>query len=628
MNRYPLWKNILVVIALLIGFTYTLPNFFGESPAVQLSSLKATIKVDDRTRETAETALKSAGIENTGVLLDSTGLKIRFSDTDTQLKAKDVLGKLFIPDPANPRYILALNLLSSSPQWLTRLRALPMYRGLDLRGGVHFLLQVDMKGAMTKRLDSLGADLRSLLRGKNIRNNGISRDSDRIVLRFRDSEARNKAHDIIADNQPDLQLTRQGEGEDARIVATLKPKSLLNIQESAVKQNMGTLGNRINALGVAEPVIAQQGIDRIVVQLPGIQDTTKAKDILGRTATLEIRMVDETPGAALEAAQSGRAPFGTELYYERPKDSDSTPIPLLVKKQVVLTGDRLTDAQPRYDDRTGEPVISLTLDSAGSRIFRDVSRENIGKRMAILLFEKGKGEVVTAPVIRDEIAGGRVQISGNMTITEANDTSLLLRAGSLAAPMEIIEERAIGPSLGTENIEKGFRSTMWGFVGISICMSVYYMLFGLVSVIALACNLLFLVSLLSMLQATLTLPGIAAIALTLGMAIDANVLINERIREELRNGATPQAAIHGGYEHAFNTILDSNITTLIAGVALLAFGTGPIRGFAVVHCLGILTSLFSSVVVSRALINLIYGHRRKLESVSIGQIWRPESDSR
>jgi len=616
MNRYPLWKYITVVVALLIGLIYTLPNFFGESPAVQVSSGKATLKVDTKTLERVESTLKAASIESNGTFLDTNGVKVRLKDTDTQLKVKDLLEKQFNPDPADPHYVVALNLLSSSPQWLTNMGALPMYLGLDLRGGVHFLLEVDMKGALTKRLDATSADLRSLLRDKNVRHGGVNREGERIVIRFRDEETRSKARIALEDNQPDLALVEQGDGTDLRIAATLKPAAILKMQEFAIKQNMGTLHNRINELGVAEPVIAQQGADRIVVQLPGVQDTAKAKDILGRTATLEIRMVDDTPGA-LEAAMAGQVPFGTELYVERGGR------PLLVKKQVMLTGDRLTDAQPGFDNQTQEPAVHLTLDSAGSRIFKDITRENVGKRMAILLIEKGKGEVVTAPVIRTEIGGGRVQISGSMSTTEANDTALLLRAGSLAAPMEIIEERTIGPSLGAENIQKGFNSTMWGFTAIAVFMSVYYMLFGLISVTALAANLLFLVALLSLLQATLTLPGIAAIALTLGMAIDANVLINERIRDEVRNGSPPQIAIHTGYDRAFDTILDSNITTLIAGVALLIFGSGPVRGFAVVHCLGILTSLFSAVVVSRALVNLIYGRRRKVESLSIGQIWKP-----
>ncbi len=618
MNRYPLWKYLTVAFALLFGLVYTLPNFFGESPAVQVSSAKATLKVDDKTRERVASTLQTAGIESSGIFLDSNGVKVRLRSTDTQLQTKDLLEKQFNPDAGNPQYVVALNLLSSSPQWLSSLHALPMYLGLDLRGGVHFLLQVDMKGAITKRLDAISGDLRTLLRDKTVRHAGITREGERVVIRFRDNETRNKARIVLEDNQPDLLLADQGEGDELKLVATLKPEAIKRIQEFAIKQNMTTLHNRINELGVAEPVIAQQGADRIVVQLPGVQDTAKAKDILGRTATLEIRMVDDTPGA-IEAAQAGQPPFGTELYVERGA------MPLLVKKQVVLTGERLTDAQPGFDNQTHEPAVHLTLDSAGARIFKDITRDNVGKRMAIVLVEKGKGEVVTAPVIRAEIGGGRVQISGRMTTMEANDTALLLRAGSLAAPMEIIEERTIGPSLGAENIQKGFLSTMWGFAAIAVFMIAYYLLFGLVSVLALAANLLFLFALLSLLQATLTLPGIAAIALALGMAIDANVLINERIREELRNGSTPQAAIHTGYERAFGTILDSNITTLIAGVALLIFGSGPVRGFAVVHCLGILTSLFSAVVVSRALINLIYGRRRKVESLAIGQVWKPDN---
>ncbi len=616
MNRYPLWKYVTVAIALVLGFIYTLPNFFGESPAVQVSSAKATLKVDQKTQNRVEEALKAANIAHNGIQLDFNGVKTRFKDTDTQLKAKDALEKAFNPDAADPQYVVALNLLAASPQWLTSLHALPMYLGLDLRGGVHFLLQVDMKGALTKRLDSTSADLRTLMRDKNLRHGGVNREGDRIVIKFRDTETQNKARFAISESQPDLQVVEAGDASEPRLIATLKVQAQQKIGESALKQNITTLHNRINELGVAEPVIQQQGQDRIVVQLPGVQDTAKAKDILGRTATLEIRLVDDTPGA-LDAALAGNPPFGTEVYTERGGQ------PLLVKKQVVLTGDRLTDAQPGFDNQTQEPAVHLTLDSAGARIFKDVTRENVNKRMAILLIEKGKGEVITAPVIRTEIGGGRVQISGRMTTVEANDTALLLRAGSLAAPMEIIEERTIGPSLGAENIQKGFHSTMWGFAAIAVFMILYYQTFGLVSVLALASNLLFLVAILSLLQATLTLPGIAAIALTLGMAIDANVLINERVREELRAGMPPQAAISEGYERAFGTILDSNITTLIAGLALLIFGSGPVRGFAVVHCLGILTSIFSSVVVSRALVNLIYGRQKKLTKVAIGQVWKP-----
>lgn len=618
MNRYPLWKYITVAVALLIGFLYTLPNFFGEAPAVQVSSNRATLKVDAASLPRIEAILAAAQVAPDGIFVESNGIKVRLKDTDAQLKAKDALEKALNPDPANPDYVVALNLLTASPKWLTDIGALPMYLGLDLRGGVHFLLQVDMPGAVQKRLDAMAADLRALLRDKNVRHAGINRDGERIVISFRDAETRDKARAAIAAEMSDLGLSEQGEADQLRLVASLKPEALVKLREYAIKQNINTLHNRINELGVAEPVIAQQGADRIVVQLPGVQDTAKAKDILGRTATLEIRMVDDTPGA-LEAALAGRVPFGTELYTERGG------APLLVKKQVVLTGERLTDAQPGFDSQTHEPAVHLTLDSAGARIFRDVTRENVGKRMAILLIEKGKGEVVTAPVIRTEIGGGRVQISGRMTTSEANDVALLLRAGSLAAPMDIVEERTIGPSLGAENIQKGFNSTLWGFVAIAVFMIVYYQVFGLISAVALAANLLFLVALLSMLQATLTLPGIAAIALTLGMAIDANVLINERIREELRNGMPPQAAISAGYERAFDTILDSNITTLIAGLALLIFGSGPVRGFAVVHCLGILTSIFSAVVVSRAMVNLVYGRQKKLTRLAIGQVWKPES---
>ncbi|WP_374616012.1 protein translocase subunit SecD [Thauera aminoaromatica] len=620
MNRYPLWKNLLIGLVLLWGLIYTLPNFYGEVPAVQVSSAKATLKLDTAaTTDRIAGALKAAGIENTGIFSDATSVRARFKDTETQLRAKDVIEQTFNPDAADPSYVVALNLLSASPSWLTSIQALPMYLGLDLRGGVHFLLEVDMPGALVKRLDSTTGDLRTLMRDKSVRHAGITREGNTVVIRFRDAAQREAGRRAILDSTTDLQLVeRDDAADDLKLVATLTPQAQQTMRDFAIKQNITTLHNRINELGVAEPVIQQQGAERIVVQLPGVQDVAKAKDILGRTATLEVRMVDDTPGA-IEQALAGSVPFGTELYNERGGS------PLLVKKQVVLTGDRLTDAQPGFDGQTNEPAVHLTLDAAGARIFRDVTRESVGKRMAILLFEKGKGEVVTAPVIRSEIGGGRVQISGRMSTVEANDVALLLRAGSLAAPMEIIEERTVGPSLGAENIAKGFNSTLWGFLAIVVFMCGYYLLVGLVSSIALAANLLLLVALLSLLQATLTLPGIAAMALTLGMAIDSNVLINERIREELRNGASPQAAIAAGYDRAWDTILDSNITTLIAGIALLVFGSGPVRGFAVVHCLGILTSMFSAILVSRMLINFIYGRRRKVDSLSIGQVWKPDT---
>ena len=619
MNRYPAWKYVLIVVVLLIAALYTLPNFFGEAPAVQISSSKSTVKVDTTTLAKVEQALKGAGITADGIALEAGSIKARFGDTDTQGKAKDAIQTALSPDPSDPSYVVALNLLSRSPAWLTALNAHPMYLGLDLRGGVHFMLQVDMKAALTKRAESLAGDIRLSLREKNIRHSGIARNGDVIEIRFGDSATLTSAKNLIQDQIPDLQMAEAPDGTDYKLSATIKPEAARRIQDQALKQNMVTLHNRVNELGVAEPVIQQQGIDRIVVQLPGVQDTAKAKDILGRTATLEMRLVEDSAEARAAENNNGPVPFGAERFFERNGQA------VIVKKQVILTGENLTDAQPGFDSQNQQPKVDLTVDAKGGRIMRDTSRENLKKRMAILLFEKGKGEVLTAPVIQGEL-GNRFQISGSMSVAEASDLALLLRAGSLAAPMEIIEERTIGPTLGADNITKGFHSVSWGFVVIVAFMATYYMLFGLFSGIALAVNLLLLVAVLSMLQATLTLPGMAAMALALGMAIDSNVLINERIREELRGGASPQAAIHAGYERAWATILDSNISTLIAGLALLAFGSGPVRGFAVVHCIGILTSMFSAVFFSRGLVNLWYGRQKKLKTVSIGTVWRPPSD--
>ena len=619
MNRYPVWKYAILVIVLLVGALYTLPNFFGEAPAVQVSSAKATVKVDAAVLQRVEEVLKTTGLTPDLVTLDGGSVRARLDTPDNQLKARDAIQKALVPDPANPSYIVALNLVSRSPAWLTALHARPMYLGLDLRGGVHFMLQVDMQAALTKKAESYAGDIRTALRDKNIRHGGISRDGQTIDIKVRDEATQTATRNLIADQFADLQTTSQPEGSEFRLRATIKPEATRRVQEQALKQNIVTLHNRINELGVAEPVIQQQGLDRIVVQLPGVQDTAKAKDILGRTATLEVRLVDE--GTEARSAEGGRGPvpFGSERYLERSGQ------PVIVKKQVILTGENLTDAQPGFDGQTQEPTVNLTLDAKGSRIFRDITRENIGKRMAIVLFEKGKGEVVTAPVIRSEIGGGRVQISGRMTTAEANDTALLLRAGSLAAPMEIIEEFTIGPSLGADNIERGIHSVVWGMVAVAAFMCVYYRLFGVFSTLALSVNVLLLLAILSMLQATLTLPGIAAMALALGVAIDSNVLINERIREELRDGMSPQAAIHAGYERAWATILDSNVTTLVVGLALLAFGSGPVRGFAVVHTIGILTSMFSAVFFSRGVVNLWYGRQKKLKSVSIGQVWKPDA---
>jgi preprotein translocase subunit SecD len=483
-----------------------------------------------------------------------------------------------------------------------------------LRGGVHFLLQVDMKAALTQAAERYVGDFRTALRNEKIAYLGVSRDDQVVRVRFNDAAELARAERVLGKEYPDLRFEEQDAGPDKFLVASLNQQAQTRIQEFALKQNIQTLHNRINELGVAEPIIQQQGMDRVVVQLPGVQDTAKAKEILGRTATLEIRMVDEerSDAATLERAAKGQVPFGDEFYIERNGQ------PILVKKSVILTGDYITDAGPGLDQQTGESVVHVTLDGRGARIFKQATRENVGKRMAILLIEKGQAEVITAPVIREEIGGGRVQISGMANVQEATDVSLLLRAGALAAPMNIIEERTVGPSMGEANIKRGWHSTLWGFTAVAVFMIIYYLLFGAVSVLALSINLLLLVALLSILQATLTLPGLAAIALTLGMAIDANVLINERIREEVRTGMSPQAAIQAGYARAWDTILDSNVTTMIAGLALFMFGTGPIKGFAVVHVLGILTSMFSAVVVSRAFVNLIYGYRRKVSKLSIG----------
>jgi len=613
MNRYPLWKYLIIAASLVLGLLYTLPNFFGESPAIQVSPLRTSAQTDTALLQRIEQVLNRNNLPYTGTLLESSGIKVRFADTDTQIKARDILETEIGND-----YIIALNLLPNSPQWMNRIGALPMYLGLDLRGGVHFMLQVDMEGALSKSLDRYSADLRSSLREQRIPSAGIDRDGSQIIIKFRDEQARERAIAEIDKTFVDLDLRSVEMENEPRLLVSIKPETHSSMQSAALLQNITTLRNRVNELGVAEPIIQQAGADRVIVQLPGVQDTAKAKDILGRTATLEIRMVDDE--SDIEAALRGQAPFGTELFTERGGG------PLLIKKQVLLTGDRITDAQPGFD-QDNQPAVHVTLDNNGSRIFKQLTRNNVGKRMAILLVEKNMAEVVTAPVIREEIGGGRVQISGRMSSTEARDVALLLRAGALAAPMEIIEERTVGPSLGAENISRGFNSTLYGFLAVALFIMIYYLAFGVISVTALSVNLLLLIGLLSILQATLTLPGMAAIALTVGMAIDANVLINERIRDEIRNGLSPQAAIHAGYERALGTILDSNITTLIAGIALFAFGSGPVKGFAVVLCLGILTSVFSAIMVSRGMVNLFYGNR-KLTRVPIGFVWKPARNKR
>ena len=611
MNRYPLWKYLLIAVLVVLSCLYTIPNFYGETPAVQISTNRQAIQINDDLAQKVNAALTQANIKTDGQFFDSGSLKIRFNSEEEQIKARDVIDKTL-----GEGYIIALNLIPNTPVWMSQIGARPMFLGLDLRGGVHFTMQVDMAAAKQKTLERIAGDIRREAKKEKFTISDAKITADKVTVPFQNA----------ADAQAIVRSMSKQLGTEANInlvagntvEASLSEAQLLSISSSAVAQNMNTLHNRVNELGVAEPVIQQAGTDRIVVQLPGVQDTAKAKDILGRTATLEVRMVSDDP-ALIQQAMLGTVPEGFELLSNSGGQGSS-----LVSKQVELTGDNINDAQPGFTE-TNQPSVNLVLDSAGSDIFADLTRANRGKRMAMVLKDQGKSEVVTAPNINEPITGGRVQISGSMSSAEANDTALLLRAGSLAAPMKIIEERTIGPSLGAENIKKGFHSTLWGFVAVACFMILYYRMFGIFSAISLTFNLLFLIAILSILQATLTLPGIAAIALTLGMAIDSNVLINERIREELRAGHNPQVAINKGYEHAWATIVDSNITSLIAGLALLVFGSGPVRGFAVMHCIGILTSMFSSVVCSRALVNLWYGRRSRLKSVSIGHVWRPDA---
>ncbi|TJZ78825.1 protein translocase subunit SecD [Chitiniphilus eburneus] len=618
MNRYSLWKYLLIAASLIAALLYALPNLYGESPAVQISGAHSTAKVDANARKLALDTLNAAGIQPDGVFPEANTLKVRFKDAESQLKAKDLIQSALGED-----YIVALNLLPQTPGWLAAIGGKPMFLGLDLRGGVHFLLEVDMKAAVDKQLEKVAGDIRRELKERKVRYGRVSRDRDSVTVQLRDEATLTAAAGAIQRILPDLSIQQFNKEGDYRVVVSFTPAAQTKLKNDAVAQNITTLHNRVNELGVAEPIIQQQGEGRIVVQLPGVQDTAKAKDILGRTATLEVRMADDDQ-ARIQAALSGDVPAGYELVPMAGVRAGMTQS-VLLKKEVELTGDNITKAEPSYD-QNNNPVISMGLDSTGAAIFRTLTAENIGKSMAIVLVEKGKGQVITAPRINAQLGGSFVIEGGGMTVQEANDISLLVRAGSLAAPMNIVEERTIGPSLGKENIEKGFHSTLYGFIAISIFMMLYYRLFGVVSTLALGANLLFLVALLSAIGITLTLPGIAAIALALGMAIDSNVLVNERIREELRYGMSPQAAIQNGYGHAWATILDSNITTLIAGIALFIFGSGAVRGFAVVHCLGILTSMYSAVFVSRGIVNLIYGYRRRLSRLSIGQVWVPQQE--
>lgn len=610
MNRFPLWKKLLTAFVLLAGVLYALPNLFGEAPAVQIAPNKATITVTPQLLDQAQAAVRKAGLTVTASELDPNGVKLRFADTETQLRAKDILQKALGDD-----YLVALNLVPNTPNWLRDLGANPMVLGLDLRGGVHFMLELDMRAAEDKAMEGFARDARNVLREKKVRAT-VTRRADRLTLKFRDEASLDASLPGLKARLVSVSLQKQVADGEFRVEGSLAPNALTEIRKSAVEQNIATLRKRVNAMGVAEPVVQQQGADRIVVQLPGVQDTTKVKDIIGRTATLEVRRVVEDP-QALSSALSGAVPAGTVLMQERFKGETR---PILLRTEVELTGENITNAQTS-NDRDGRPAVSINLDGEGADIFKNLTRELAlkapGSRIAMVLVENGKSEVVTAPSVHEEIGGGNVIITGSFTTPETVKTALLLRSGSLAAPMKVVEERTVGPSAGKENIERGFHSTWVGFALVAVLMLVYYRVFGVISIVSLAVNVFLLVSLLSLIHATLTLPGIAAIALALGMAIDSNVLINERIREELRAGMSPQMAISEGYKHAWATIIDSNVTTLIVGLMLMIFGSGPVRGFAVVHCLGILTSMFSAVLVSRGLVNLVYGGRKKLKTLSI-----------
>ena len=617
MNRYPVWKYLMIVIALLLGALYTAPNYFGETPALQVTSGRSTLNITSASTTLVEDALKRTGIAHTGLSLEGTGhttsVRVRFAGTEEQFKAKLALERELNRDPANPDYIVTVNLVTNTPAWMEKIGAGPMSLGLDLRGGVHFLLQVNTRDVIDNKVKALQASVRSNLRDENVRHAGIERVGDTIEVRFRDAATRSAARNVLTSRSNELNFAEAADGADQKLVVSLKPDAIKRSVEDGVKQNIVTLSKRINELGTTEPIIQQQGADRIVVQLPGVQDVARAKDIIGRTATLELRMVDQTvtPGTELSAA----IPLNSELFTE------GRGAPVVLSRDIILTGEYISSATASFDQNQ-QPAVSIDLNGDGGRRIRQATRDNVGKRMAILLKEKGVYNVLSAPTIQSEL-GSTFQITNMGTSQDANELALLLRSGALSAPMDFVEERVIGPQLGAENIERGLHSTIWGFVAIAIFMIIYYHLFGVFSALALAANVLFLLALLSILQITLTLPGIAAIALALGVAIDSNVLVNERIREELRGGAPPQAAIAAGSKHAWDTIVDSNVTTLIVGLALLIFGSGPVRGFAVVHCLGILTSMFSAVVVARGFANLWYGRKKKLTKISIGTVWQP-----
>jgi preprotein translocase subunit SecD len=623
MNKYPLWKYLIILAVVIPGFLYALPNLYGEDPALQISATRAAI-IDESTEQQLKSVLDEKGISFHSLQRTENGIQIRFNNTDDQLKAKAAA-----ENELGEKYTIALNLLPATPDWMDAIDAKPMYLGLDLRGGVHFLMEVDIEGATINTEKRLVSDLRSGMRDKKIRYLSVSSSkNDGILVVFPDQERLAQGLITVEDDFTSLSAKEiESDGKPA-LSLHLTEAAKREIKDSSVKQNMTALRNRINELGVAEPIVQQQGDNRIVVQLPGIQDTARAKEIIGRTATLEIMMVDEKNSGNIQAALEGRVPVGSRLYRDRRNR------PLLLKKGIIYSGSNIIDASAGIDSRNGSSVVHITLDARGASINQRVTGDNIGNRMAVVYVEQKstikkdeqgnvvtdeKGhpvrvksrieEVITAPVIRDQL-GKRFQIEGLDSIKEARDLSLLLRAGALAAPIEIVEERTIGPSLGKENIRTGFLSVMYGLIAIMIFMLFYYRVFGIVADIALALNLIIMVAVLSLFQATLTLPGVAGILLTVGMAVDANVLIFERIKEELRNGVTPQAAIHSGYDKALSTIVDANITTLIAAIVLFNFGTGPIKGFAITLSIGILTSMFTAIMVSRGIVNKIYGGRQ------------------
>ncbi len=618
MNRYPLWKYVIIGVALLLGLLYTVPTFYGTTQAVQVSAAKSTVKIENEVKDKVAQALQAQNIPYTGLYFEKTAqglgtVKVRVRGVDAQTKVKDVLTQTINNDPKSPAYTLALSTVSAAPDWMGSLGAKPVSLGLDLRGGVHFLLEVKMSEAVQKKLDAMQNSFTALLKDKKIATTATEKTGEQIVLSFDSPATMEQARGVISTEQGALSYVIEPAGNQLKVGLT--PQAVTEVKNQAIKQNIEILHNRVNAMGASEPIVQQQGLDRIVVELPGESDPARAKSLIGRTATLEVRLEEVTNplnGVEFDMSASEGGSRAT------------------LKKQVVITGDAFAQARGSMG-QSGQPQVDVTLNSESGKIMRQTTHDNIGKKMGIVMYEQqpdgtSKGEVISLATIQGEF-GDTFQITGAKSLQDAEDLALLLRSGALAAPMTITQESTVGPSLGEENIKKGLKSLVYGFIAVSVFMLLYYRVFGLISVLALGVNLLLLVGILAAIGVTMTLPGIAAVALTLGMAIDSNVLINERIREELRAGQAPSMAMHLGYERAFATILDSNITTLIVGLCLLVFGSGPIRGFAIVHCFGIATSMFSAVFVARGFSNLWYGRRQRLQSISIGQIWRGQDDA-